>query len=89
MSETIFPYQFPITSTVINRRTCTSIDGCSHGGRNSCVFEQERATPNAGCASDHYCTHPSVTYKKIMGYVEGYRDMKPVPEWCPILQTKV
>jgi hypothetical protein len=76
------------TATVITRVTCTSIDGRNYGGRFSCPFENEQATPNAGYATDHFCIHTDIGRKKIMGYVEGARDMKPVPNWCPILIIK-
>jgi len=46
-----------------------------------CPKVREERTPQAGFASDYYCT---LTGNKVMGYVEWQSDYKPVPENCPL-----
>lgn len=69
------------------RMTCHGVikDGYMHnGGKYSCMFEYCVPTPNSGFATDHYCKHPDIVSKKVMGYVEYSNDEMPVPAWCPL-----
>ena len=48
-----------------------------------CPKVRTERTPGAGCATDYYCT-ATRRDKKVMGYIEWSREMKPVPKWCPL-----
>jgi hypothetical protein len=49
-----------------------------------CPLVHSERTSRAGFALDYYCleVYPR---RKVMSYVEGERDFKEVPDWCPHL----
>lgn len=60
-----------------------NIENCSE-----CPKNEAKRTPGAGYAEDYYCTAVSPK-KKTSGYVEWARDVNPVPQWCPLLPSKL